>query len=554
MLSLILCPSISITRFDTKQWDYSASVSSNAQCGAMDLPGTMAKIDVGYLPGNFSTTRDDITSRSLYFTGQSAGVLAGRLVISRPIDMSRGGSVQFWVKRGSARAPLACEQPDVRDELSLSLKPEEGTIYLKASCMQNQICDGRASLSFAICNVSESYTISKPNAVVQNRSKDYIMANKVVRTSSYLTPRCLQGHTWVSNASARAAWLISDSTDQTHFRVSLTYLADGPGSTPVEARLLVPIDRVLNPMPGTNETMLFQTCSCVAVTTCPIPPCDDTCTCRVVDNANCSLDGITSSVARPFVGKKRTVLCTLPEGTVQKRYGVLLTIEYSPDSTPPTWNQMQRWRRVRVYDTRDYAGFSLTSQQLYQNQRGVRDRVNSNELTRSQASNAMVRCPRNQACYNLKSRLMVRQNVHGQGDFDAWALDDFRAHSKGGIVDDTRIHARSPPAKHAIPLSETEDTTWRKDGKLTGQWTRGIDIFIGMNNQSYEQAGRLNFCRFVGDEKTTDLLETITCDQQYFNWDEPQWLFGTSVRPTYTNWLEKAAKTNWMDDPKFLQV
>lgn len=462
--------------------------------------------------------------------------------------------MQFWVKRGSSRAPLACEQPDVRDELSLSLKPEEGTVYLKTDCMPDQICDGLAVLSFAICNVSESFTISKPNAVMQNRTKNYIMANKIVSTSSYLTPRCLEGHAWAANASARAAWLIRVTTDQTHFRVSWTFLSNGLGSSVVEARLLVPIDRVLNPVPGTNETFLFQTCSCVVTTTCPIPPCDDVCTCRLVQNANCSLDGISSSVARPFVGKKRALMCTLPDGVRQVQYDVLLTIEYSPDSTPPTWSQMQRWRRMRVYDTRDYAGFSLTSQQLYQNQRGVRDRMNSNELTRSKASNAMVRCPRNQACYNMKSRLMIRQNIHGQGDFDAWAVDDFKAHSKGGIVDDSRIFARSPPAKHAIPLSETEDTTWRKDGKLTGQWTRGIDILISMNNQSYEQAGQLNFCRFVGDQKTTDLLKTFTCDLQYFNWDEPNWLFGTSVRPTYTNWLEKGVKTNWMDDAKFLQV
>lgn len=522
----------------------------------MDLPNTMAKIDVGYLPGNFSTTRSDITSRSLYFTGQSAGVLAGRLIISRPLDFSRGGGISMWIKRGSAMAPLACEKPDVRDELSLSLKTEEGIMYMKADCLPDNNCDGTAMLSFAICNVTESFSISKPTAIMVNRSKEYIMNNKIVVTSSYLTPRCMPGTEWPSNTSNKASWNIMDTTDQSYIRVGLKFLSNGLGSAVVDTRLLLPMNRILDPRPSNNESFQFQSCVCQPVTDCSVPPCLDSCKCSVVSQANCSLNGITFSVARPFEGKSRTLLCMLPKGAKVARYTVRMTIEYSPDSTPPTWNQMQRWRRMRVFDTADFEGFSFTAQNMYSNQRGVRNTLNANELIRSNAQNAMVRCPRNQACYNWKSRLMLKQNVHGQGDFDAWAADNVMAYSKGGIVDDTKIIARSPPAKHAVPLAETEDVAWRKDGKLTGTFTKGVDIFIAMNNQSYEQAGQMNFCRFVGDQKAdaNDPTKKIICDRQYFNWDEPDWLFKTTVRKLYTNWNEKSATTDWSNLPRFFQV
>ena len=70
------------------------------------------------------------------------------------------------------------------------------------------------------------------------------------------------------------------------------------------------------------------------------------------------------------------------------------------------------------------AGYTYLSRTILQNERGRRFGINNNELTESQATEAMIRCPRQKSCYNRKARLMVKQPLHGQGDFDTWALDD----------------------------------------------------------------------------------------------------------------------------------
>ena len=88
----------------------------------------------------------------------------------------------------------------------------------------------------------------------------------------------------------------------------------------------------------------------------------------------------------------------------------------------------------------------------------------------------------------------MKQPAHGQGDFDNWALDDLKVKTVGGIVSDTEIFAATPPAHLALPLTESQRWTWKKSGKLTSRYVRGIEIKIAMNNQTYEKSGQKNFC------------------------------------------------------------
>ncbi len=469
-------------------------MASNSDCGAMDLAQTTAKIDIGYLPGDTTTSRSDLMSRSLYLSGRSAGVLAGRHAISKSIDVSRGATISMWLRRGNATAPLVCEKPDERDELAMMLKLEHGQVSLRANCARAP-CDGSARLSMSVCNVTEVYSISQPDAFQVNFTKEYTMNRRTTLRSSYLVPRCLRAYTWAANASGLHFVEIVDTTDQSHIRVGLRY-GSGDGAEPRQAQLLVPLHTILQPRPSTDQEILPQTCTCVPVLVCDLPPCAPHCTCEVPAGANCTLSGITSSVLKANEGKKRTLLCTLPSSRPgAPTYDVSMTLEYSPDSTPPTWSQIQRWRRVQVYSTEEFESYSYTSQSIYQSQRGVRHSVNANELTRSQSDTSMVRCPRGQACYNQKARIMIRQNAHGQGDFDAWSIDNLKVESRGGIIDDTRIVAVSPPARQAFAMIDNEVLAWRKDGRLAGKAIKSADVLIAMNNQSYERAGSMNFCR-----------------------------------------------------------
>ena len=202
------------------------------------------------------------------------------------------------------------------------------------------------------------------------------------------------------------------------------------------------------------------------------------------------------------------------------------------------------------------AGYTYLSRTILQNERGRRFGINNNELTDSQATEAMIRCPRQKSCYNRKARLMVKQPLHGQGDFDTWALDDVTLNSAGGIVSDAEIVARSPPARLALPLTEAQSLAWKKAGKLTNRYTRGIQIQISMNNQTYEQAGIKNFCRFPGDKKSdpkdpTNSYKDIVCERTTFNWDEPDWPFKVIVAEKYTNWYEGKPLNNWGSNTLF---
>lgn len=134
---------------------------------------------------------------------------------------------------------------------------------------------------------------------------------------------------------------------------------------------------------------------------------------------------------------------------------------------------------------------------------------------------------------------MIKQPLHGQGDFDNWALDDVVIKSAGGIVSDSVIVASTPPAHLALAHTAAQRLAWKRAGKLTNKYLHGIMIKIALNNQTYEKAGIKNFCRFSGDSKKYDRDgDAIVCDRRYFNWDEPHWPFKVSLEPKYTNWHE----------------
>ena len=537
-------------------WDYRYAVISDQKCGAMDLPSATAKIQVGFLPGDNRTKRTTIESQSLYFSGRSQGVFTGRYVITRSYDLSRGAAFSMWLRRGNASAPLSCEQPDVRDELDVMLKPEEGTLSFTISCAAP--CSTAAVLTFAICGVAKTGTLSVDYAVKQLSVLEYPLINKTIIEPIFQIPTCDSDTlTLPANQTNVRTLRIAQTTDTTWLRIEIHN--SGLGEDPA-ARLLLPIDQLIYPAPGASETNYsFQECECLPTTGCATPPCPDSCDCYNV-SAFCILAAISPSVAVITESKIRQVTCTLPVCHNCNSHllpaQVDISIEYVPDAAPPQWPEIADWRRISVFATDDDLDFALFNQDIYKNERGLRSGINKNELAISTSQNSMVPCPRTKLCSNRKSRLMISQPSHGQGDYDNWAIDDFTLQTMGGIVSDSEIVASSPPAQIAIPLTEVQREAWEQDGTLLGNWMQPIYINIALNNQSYEPAGQLNFCRYPGDQKENpnNPGTTIVCDSTYFNWDEKNWLFVTTLMPQYTNWWEKLNVTDWGSNKEFQQV
>jgi hypothetical protein len=73
--------------------------------------------------------------------------------------------------------------------------------------------------------------------------------------------------------------------------------------------------------------------------------------------------------------------------------------------------------------------------------------------------------------------------------------------------------------------------------------------------QAHQKHDCVRVSRYVGDSKIDpDTNQPIYCTLKYFDWDEPNWLFGTRVRPLYTNWWDKKEWTDWSNQPLFFQA
>ena len=550
--------SILISRYQGSRsvWDYRYAVISDQKCGAMDLPATTAKVRIGFLPGDNRTKQTTIQSQALYFSGRSRGVFTGRYAITRSFDISRGAALSIWLRRGNASAPLSCEQPDPRDELDVMLKVEEGTLAFSSSCVDP--CSTVSMLSFSICGATQVSLLSVKSAVKQVSVKQYPLINKTISENVFEIPKCnSESITLQANRTNEQVMRFAETTDTTWLRLEIH---DSGFSADPPARLLVPLDQLINPTPGAPEIKYtFQQCTCIPTTGCATPPCPDSCDCNEL-GPYCVLEAINPSVAVISEQKLRMLSCYLPTCLTCSPSSqislVQIRTEYIPDSAPPQWSKIADWRRLCVFATDDDLDYTFFTEEIYRNERGQRSSSNRNQLAISTSQSSMISCPRFQSCFNRKSRLMISQPSHGQGDYDNWAIDDFNLETVGGIVSDSQIVATSPPAHVAIPLTEVQRQDWKRDGTLLGNWMRPININIALNNQSYEPTGKRNFCRYPGDSKEDpDNAGTqVICDATYFNWDESNWLFVTEVEPKYTNWWEKEQVTNWGASTQFQQV
>ena len=536
---------------DTHQWDYGSAVVSNSRCSALDLTATRSKIDIGYLPGDTEVTRSPVTSRSLYLSGKSKEILSGRYVISKAFDVSRGFNLAAWIRHGNSSSPLPCERPDARDELSFFYIQELGNLYFNVNCTER--CESPVQIKIELCDGTFVSNLSNPTGYEVNVTRLYQETGKVTRYVEYIVPHCFSSVRLVANGTDQANLPMTEVTDVNWIRVSVEEESDK--KTVLSKRhIMMPLEDFTHPAvgkeSGNTKDFRFQRCECKKVYDCPAPPCPDYCLCHFVNDTTMLLKEIDQSRYNRNESKARHMDLKLPVPGTHKLMSVNLTLEYVPAFTPPDWKDVGKWKRISVFGHQSYPGFTYLGREILQNERGRRFGLNDNELTNSQAAEAMIRCPRQKKCYNRKARLMVKQPLHGQGDFDAWALDDMAIKSAGGITSDTEIVAKSPPALLALPLTEAQSLAWKRAGKLTNRYTRGIQILIAMNNQTYEQAGIKNFCSFPGDKKPdpkdpTNSYKDIVCDRTYFNWDEPDWPFKVGLEEKYTNWYEGKPLKNW---------
>ena len=540
-------------RFDQKQWDYGSAVISNSQCSGMDLPAARSKIDIGFLPGDTEVTRLPIESRSLYLSGKSKGILSGRYIISKPLEISRGLLMSLWMKHGNATSPLACERPDARDELSIFMLEEEGNLRVHSNCTDS--CTSPVEMQFHVCYGNMVSNLSVPTGYEINQTRLYEETGKVTRYIEYIVPLCVQTVEVKANGTDQTDLPLLDMTDVEWLQITVD-MDNLPGrvQSASKRRIMIPLRAFTGPKinheTGFGKEYHFQECSCQKVFDCPAPPCKDFCTCFFVNDTSCVLKEIDQTRYKTTEAKVRNLECRLPNARTRNPMVVELKLEYVPAYTPPEWPDIGQWKRLSVFGHQSYPGYTHLSRKIYQNERGRRFGKNVNELVDSQATEAMVRCPRNKKCYNRRARIMVKQPMHGQGDFDSWALDDFKVDTNGGIISDTEIVASSPPADLALPLTPAQKLAWKKAGKLTNRYVRGIMINIALNNQTYEKAGKKNFCLKAGDykpdpEDPTNEYKNIRCDKPYFNWDEPDWPFKTSVAPKYVNWAEGKPQPDW---------
>ena len=540
-------------RFSHAEWDYGSAVISNTMCSGMDLPSTRSKIDKGYLPGDTEVTRAPIKSRSLYLSGRSKGILEGRYAISKSLDVSRGMTMALWIKHGNNSSPLACERPDARDELSFFMMQEQGNFRFHSNCTES--CSSPVDIEFHICYGSMVSNLSKATGYEVNFTHVYEETGKLMWNVEYVVPRCTNFITLKASASDDADLPNFDLTDVEWFRVVVK--SPGPPGHPhtvTPRHIMMPLQDFSSPKVGRDNGFRkdypFQQCTCQKVFQCATPPCPDYCKCAATNDTACVLQPISQTRYETEEAKIRRLHCSLPGTGTDRNMKVDIKIEYVPAYTPPDWRDIDKWKRFGVFGHQAYPGYTYLTRNVFQNERGRRYGQNDNELTDSKAKESMVRCPRHKNCYNRRARIMIKQPLHGQGAFDNWALDDVVIKSAGGIVSDTTIVASTPPAHLALPLTAAQRLAWKKSGKLTNRYLRGIQIKIAVNNQTYEKAGIKNFCRFAGDKKSdpnnpTNRFKDIVCERRYFNWDEPDWPFKVSLAPKYTNWYEGRPTAEW---------
>ena len=550
-------------RFDAAEWDYGSAVISNSRCSGMDMPSMQSKIDVGYLPGDTRVTGLPVESRSLYLSGKSKGILSGRYVISKTIDISRGFGLSLWLKHGNASSPLPCEKPDKRDELNFFILSEQGNLVFHSNCTAG--CSSPVTVEFQACYGDIEHNLSKSSAYMLNRTRLYEETGKTTHFVEHVVPRCVGAISLKSNNIStvdKASLVLEDRSDISWLQMVIKKAkAIGDPDVLSEARIVMPLIYFTSPKigleTGDRTRFNFQQCSCLKVYGCALPPCADACSCHNVNQTSCTLKQIDQSRYQPETGgrkglaeaKIRHLECSFSVAKSNRPVIWDLQIEYLPSNTPPEWNEISQWKRISVFGHQAYPGYTHLSRNLFQNERGRRSPANLNELTKSSAE-SMIRCPRGKKCYNRRARIMVKQPAHGQGDFDNWALDDLKVKTNGGIVSDTEIFAATPPAHLALPLTESQRWTWKKSGKLTSRYVRGIEIKIAMNNQTYEKSGQKNFCIHAGDSKPdpddpTNSYKDIICQEPYFNWEEKNWPFQVQEEPQYTNWYEGRKQPNW---------
>jgi len=99
----------------------------------------------------------------------------------------------------------------------------------------------------------------------------------------------------------------------------------------------------------------------------------------------------------------------------------------NPLTHPPSYFELPSWKVIEVYNITKYAALQFQSV--------------SSGFNRD---NALIVCPRNKICVNLRARLMFKQKVHAQGPFNNWALDNLEVSSRGGISDEETMFCETP--------------------------------------------------------------------------------------------------------------
>jgi hypothetical protein len=99
-----------------------------------------------------------------------------------------------------------------------------------------------------------------------------------------------------------------------------------------------------------------------------------------------------------------------------------------PLTHPPSYFELPSWKVIEVYNISKYS--ETTDFQPV-----------SSSFDRD---DALIVCPKNKICVNLRARLMFKQKVHAQGPFNNWALDNLEVSSRGGISDEETMFCETP--------------------------------------------------------------------------------------------------------------
>eukprot|EP00960_Hanusia_phi_P055290 762930-Hanusia_phi.AAC.8 len=526
--------------YDQTMWDFSSSVTSNSKCQGMDLENSRLKVDLAFLPGQTSVSPEPVQSRSLYFTGSNFIPLAGRYIVSKDMDLSRGYGISFWVKRGNQTSPLSCETPDIADDLTFLQISESGRLYANVQC---RACNSLPAINISVCSGYNVSNLTVPNAYKSQVTLQYPLLGKNISYFQYVVPHC--DFSMVIDSPQQDYMMSFDyMSDYKFVRLGIPALDDQPSAM---SQMIIPLEVFTAPrqtFTRGSRVVFMQECRCSSSIACLLPACPNQCECSSKQNINCTIT--------PFdlagQDKIRTLNCSFPDAKTSPSVAIEIQIRYVPNNAPPDWSQIQSWNRVAVFNTKEYESFTFVSHKLYQNSRGVR--YSRKNTSSSRTTTSLLRCPWSKPCVNQKTRIMFKQALHGQGDYDNWAIDDVKVETQGGIISDSEIVAMSPSAYSAIPLTSAQKVTWKTNGKLTGKYTRGISIQIALNNQTYESAGSKNFCISPSDSKPdpaapNDPTKNIMCDMTYFPWNEPNWIFQNKIVPHYTNWYEGQPVTDW---------